>query len=114
MIATLSDSSFMAIISLPSSSVSDCADFSSIAPRRQCAREALSHSGADQYHRRIVAAINPIGTPAENQGENSSRLMNFIKLAIILIIVGGSVWLLIEHRQWFDDPALVKSQVVAW
>jgi len=40
--------------------------------------------------------------------------MNILKVAIILIIVGGSVWLLIEHHQWFTDPALVKAQVVQW
>jgi uncharacterized membrane protein YdjX (TVP38/TMEM64 family) len=61
-----------------------------------------------------MAAVNPIGTPSEKPSASSSRLMNILKLAIILLIVGGSVWLLIEHRQWFDDPALVKSQVVQW
>ncbi|MGA6971140.1 MAG: TVP38/TMEM64 family protein [Candidatus Binatus sp.] len=61
-----------------------------------------------------MAAVNPIGTPSEKPSAGSSLLMNILKVAIILIIVGGSVWLLIEHRQWFDDPALVKSQVVQW
>ena len=40
--------------------------------------------------------------------------MNILKLAILVAIVGGSVWLLIEHRRWFTDPALVKAQVVQW
>ena len=40
--------------------------------------------------------------------------MNFLKLAIIAIIVGGSVWLLIEHWNWFSDPATVKAEVVKW
>jgi len=61
-----------------------------------------------------MAAIKPIGTPSETPGANGSRLMNFVKVAIILIIVGGSGWLLAEHHQWFTDPALVKSQVVEW
>src|SRR5271168_942049 len=62
----------------------------------------------------IMAAIKPIGSPSEAPSTSSSRLMNFIKVAIILIIVGGSGWLLAEHHQWFTDPALVKAQVVEW
>jgi len=61
-----------------------------------------------------MAAVNPIGTPSEKPSAGSSLLMNILKVAIILIIVGGSVWLLIEHHQWFTDPALVKAQVVQW
>ena len=41
-----------------------------------------------------MAAVNPIGAPGEKPSVSGSRLINFVKLAIILIIVGGSVWLL--------------------
>src|SRR5260370_4862973 len=61
-----------------------------------------------------MAAVNPIGTAANKPSASGSRLMNFVKLAIIAILVGGSVWLLIEHTQWFTDPALMKSEVVRW
>jgi uncharacterized membrane protein YdjX (TVP38/TMEM64 family) len=61
-----------------------------------------------------MAAANPIGTPAGKPGAGGSRLMNFLKLAIIAVLVGGSIWLLLEHSQWFTDPALVKTQVIQW
>jgi uncharacterized membrane protein YdjX (TVP38/TMEM64 family) len=61
-----------------------------------------------------MAAVNPIGTEQSKPSANGSRLMNFFKLAIIAIIVGASVWLLLEHSQWFTDPALVKAQVIQW
>src|SRR5271168_3164032 len=61
-----------------------------------------------------MAAVNPIGAAPGKPSTSSSRAMNFLKLTILLAIVGGSVWLLIEHRQWFTDPALVKAQVVEW
>ena len=61
-----------------------------------------------------MAAVNPIGTQAEKTSPNGSRLMNFLKIAIIVALVGGSIWLLIEHSNWFTDPTLVKSQVVQW
>jgi uncharacterized membrane protein YdjX (TVP38/TMEM64 family) len=88
-------------------------DFSSIAKLRQRERQGLSHCEPAQYDRRIVAATNPIGTQRD-QPAGSSRLMNFFKIAIIVAIVGGSVWLLIEHWNWFSDPATVKAEVIKW
>jgi uncharacterized membrane protein YdjX (TVP38/TMEM64 family) len=61
-----------------------------------------------------MSAANPIGTQPGQPSANGSWLMNFLKIAIIAILVGGSVWLLIEHSQWFTDPALVKAQVIQW
>ena len=61
-----------------------------------------------------MAAVNPIGTPADKSSTNGSRLMNFVKLAIIAILVVGCAWLLIEDSRWFTDPALLKSEVVRW
>jgi uncharacterized membrane protein YdjX (TVP38/TMEM64 family) len=61
-----------------------------------------------------MAAVNPIGSSTQQPNANGSNLMNFLKAAIIALLVGGSVWLLVEHSQWFTDPALVKSQVVQW
>jgi uncharacterized membrane protein YdjX (TVP38/TMEM64 family) len=40
--------------------------------------------------------------------------LNFVKITIILVLVGGSIWLLLEHAEWFENPALVKTEVVRW
>jgi uncharacterized membrane protein YdjX (TVP38/TMEM64 family) len=61
-----------------------------------------------------MAAVNPIGSQPDEPSPNGSRLMNFLKIAIIALLVGGSIWLLIEHKEWFTNPALIKSQVVGW
>jgi len=61
-----------------------------------------------------MAAVKPIGTQAGKPSANGSRLMNVVKIAIIAILLGGSIWLLIEHSEWFTEPALVKAQVVQW
>lgn len=61
-----------------------------------------------------MAAVNPIGRRANEPSPNGSRLMNFLKIAIIVLLVGGSIWLLVEHGEWFTNPSLVKSQVVQW
>ena len=61
-----------------------------------------------------MAAANPINTESDQPSTNGSWLMNALKLAIIAIIVGGSIWLLIEHWNWISDPATVKVEVIKW
>jgi uncharacterized membrane protein YdjX (TVP38/TMEM64 family) len=61
-----------------------------------------------------MAAVNPIGSQADKPGAASSTLMNLVKIALIAIIVIGSIWLLLEHSEWFSNPALVKEQVIQW
>ena len=60
-----------------------------------------------------MAAVKPIANPGK-PGAGGSTLMNAIKLAIIVVLFGGSIWLLLEHSEWFRDPALVKVQVLQW
>jgi uncharacterized membrane protein YdjX (TVP38/TMEM64 family) len=60
-----------------------------------------------------MAAVKPIANPGKPSA-GGSRLMNAIKLAIIVVLFGGSIWLLLEHSEWFRDPALVKVQVLQW
>jgi uncharacterized membrane protein YdjX (TVP38/TMEM64 family) len=91
-----------------------CADFNSIAMCPQRARKALSRRAAAQYHLRIVAAINPINSKSVKPSATGSWLMNALKLAIIAIIIGGSIWLVIEHWNWISDPATVKAEVIKW
>lgn len=61
-----------------------------------------------------MAAVNPLGTPADRATGGSSTLTNILKIAIMLILVGGSLWLLMAHSEWFRDPKLVKVQVLKW
>jgi uncharacterized membrane protein YdjX (TVP38/TMEM64 family) len=60
-----------------------------------------------------MAAVKPIGNPGKPRA-GGSTLMNVVKIAIIAILVGGSIWLLIAHSEWFRDPKLVKVQVLQW
>jgi len=60
-----------------------------------------------------MAAVKPIGNPGK-PGARSSTLMNALKIAIIVILIGGSIWLLMAHSEWFRDPKLVKVEVLQW
>jgi uncharacterized membrane protein YdjX (TVP38/TMEM64 family) len=37
-----------------------------------------------------------------------------MKVVIILILILGSGWLLWTHSEWFDNPSLVKVEVLGW
>jgi uncharacterized membrane protein YdjX (TVP38/TMEM64 family) len=37
-----------------------------------------------------------------------------MKVVIILILILGSGWLLWTHSEWFDNPSLVKVEVLSW
>jgi uncharacterized membrane protein YdjX (TVP38/TMEM64 family) len=61
-----------------------------------------------------MAAIGslPSGTDAPNPRQGA--IINKLRLAILLLFVGFSVYLLTVHREWFDDPQVLKSEVVSW
>lgn len=61
-----------------------------------------------------MAAVTPIGKPRRAPKRGSSSIVNYIKIAIIVVLVGGSIWLLLKHAEWFENPALVKTEVVQW
>lgn len=59
-----------------------------------------------------MAAVSPIGKPSQKPGGGSSLWLNIVKIAILVVLVGGSVWLLLEHMEWFRDPAQIKVEVL--
>src|SRR5229473_5068441 len=59
-----------------------------------------------------MAAVSPISAPAEKP--RNSPLINVVKVALLAILVGGSIYLLWAHAEWFKDPRTVKAEVVSW
>jgi len=59
-----------------------------------------------------MAAISPI-PPTDDQPRLLTPL-GVIKVAIVLILVLGSAWLLWAHTEWFENPRLVKVEVLSW
>ena len=60
-----------------------------------------------------MAAISPIQTP-EEQPRRFFTALGIIKVAIVLILLLGSAYLLWDHSEWFENPRLVKVEVLAW
>src|SRR5437660_6244635 len=60
-----------------------------------------------------VAAIGSLPSGSETPNPRQSSL-NFLRLTILVILFGFSAYLLSAHRQWLDNPKLLRSEVVSW
>lgn len=54
----------------------------------------------------------PSAPPKPSSG--SGPLLNLLRIAILVVLVGGSAYLLLVHLNWFEDPRLVKREVLTW
>jgi uncharacterized membrane protein YdjX (TVP38/TMEM64 family) len=60
-----------------------------------------------------MAAISPIQT-SDEQPRRFFTALGIIKVAIVLILVLGSAYLLWDHSEWFENPRLVKAEILTW
>jgi uncharacterized membrane protein YdjX (TVP38/TMEM64 family) len=61
-----------------------------------------------------MAVVREIPLPPGKAGNGSSPLLNILRIAILLILVSGSIYLLATHAEWFENPSLVKVEVNHW
>jgi uncharacterized membrane protein YdjX (TVP38/TMEM64 family) len=62
----------------------------------------------------LMAAVSPIGSPAPKPGGSVSPLVTILRIAILALLIGGSAYLLVGHTEWFDNPRLLKIEVLSW
>src|ERR1700730_3169571 len=68
------------------------------------------------YHRwrvEFMAAASPISGPVIKP-EGESRATKMVRLLFLALLVGGSVYLLFEHSDWFKNPRSMKTEVLSW
>src|SRR5271168_3638922 len=61
-----------------------------------------------------MAAVKEISLPPGKPHDGSSPLINLFRIAILVLLVGGSIYLLATHAEWFENPRLVKAEVIRW
>lgn len=59
-----------------------------------------------------AAGSLPSGSNAPNPRQ--STFINILRLAILVILIGFSAYVVMVHREWFDDPKMLKGEVVSW
>jgi uncharacterized membrane protein YdjX (TVP38/TMEM64 family) len=60
-----------------------------------------------------MAAVGPIPVPAPKP-DRASRIMKLLRLGILVLLIGGSFYLLYTHAEWFENPRSLRAEVLAW
>ncbi|HJU11293.1 MAG TPA: TVP38/TMEM64 family protein [Candidatus Binataceae bacterium] len=61
-----------------------------------------------------MAAIGSLPSGSEAPDPRQGQIINILRIVIIAILIGVSAYVLVAHREWFDDPKLLKGEVIAW
>lgn len=62
-----------------------------------------------------MAAVTPISS--EEQPRTRTRLItpiNVARVVFLALLVVGSLYLLWSHSEWFENPQLIKTEVLSW
>lgn len=60
-----------------------------------------------------MAAISPIEGPEQEPG-HALMLMRLLKVLLVIIVVLTCAYLLVTHLEWFDNPDLLKVEILKW
>lgn len=52
--------------------------------------------------------------PPDNSGTRGSIALNIVRIAVLLLLAGGSIYLFATHAEWFENPRMVKVEVNRW
>ena len=61
-----------------------------------------------------MAAAAPFRDPSDNSGESLLSTANLVRIAFLIALVAGALYLMFAHAEWFEDPKLVKVEVLSW
>ncbi|MEA2648869.1 MAG: hypothetical protein QOG61_1304, partial [Candidatus Binataceae bacterium] len=52
--------------------------------------------------------------PAKTGSGGNSPLLNLLRIAVLVLLVGGSIYLLATHAEWFENPRMIKIEIKQW
>src|SRR5216683_7658514 len=58
-------------------------------------------------------AASPISAQAI-KAEGDSRATKIVRIVFLAILLGGSIYLLYEHSDWFKNPRAMRAEVLTW
>jgi uncharacterized membrane protein YdjX (TVP38/TMEM64 family) len=61
-----------------------------------------------------MAAVGSLPSGSNAPNPRQSAIINILRLAILVILIGFSAYIVMAHREWFDDPKMLKREVVSW
>jgi uncharacterized membrane protein YdjX (TVP38/TMEM64 family) len=61
-----------------------------------------------------MAAVGSLPGGSNVPAPRQSAIINLVRFVILSILISFSVYILIAHREWFDDPTRLKGEVISW
>ena len=61
-----------------------------------------------------MAAVTPIPPGQDDLRHRLITPINVMRAAVLALLVVGSIYLLLTHSEWFENPQLVKVEVLSW
>jgi uncharacterized membrane protein YdjX (TVP38/TMEM64 family) len=61
-----------------------------------------------------MAAVGSLPSGSNEPNPPRSAFINIVRFAILVILIAFLVYILTAHREWFDDPAMLKGEVISW
>lgn len=61
-----------------------------------------------------MAAVTPIRSGQEQPRRSLITPINVIRVAFLALLVFGSIYLMLSHSEWFENPQLVKGEILSW
>src|SRR5262249_45963209 len=58
-------------------------------------------------------AAAPFQSPSDKSGQSLVSAGNLIRIALLIALVGGAIYAMFAHAEWFEDPKLVKAEVLS-
>jgi uncharacterized membrane protein YdjX (TVP38/TMEM64 family) len=61
-----------------------------------------------------MAAIGSLPSDPDAPNRWRGSIINVSRLSILVILIAFSTYILAVHREWFEDPKLIKGEVLSW
>jgi uncharacterized membrane protein YdjX (TVP38/TMEM64 family) len=61
-----------------------------------------------------MAAATPIPPDRDEPRRALITPINVMRVAVLALLVVGSIYLLLSHSEWFENPQLIKAEVLSW
>jgi uncharacterized membrane protein YdjX (TVP38/TMEM64 family) len=62
----------------------------------------------------MAATINSFPSGFEGPNSRRSAIINLFRLAVLVILIAVMAYSLTVHREWFEDPKVLKGEVMSW
>lgn len=61
-----------------------------------------------------MAAAMPFRSSSRGPQQSLLSAGTLLRIALIVGLVAGAVYLMVAHAEWFDDPVRVKAEILSW